>query len=139
MNEIPVPLEEIIIVNENSDIRSAGDISIFRDGEAACRSIEHWWVEDGEGFALTAAGHRVTLGVADHNRVVILAKEADPDGPALVRKWLEAQANALLQTRRDKAARARLLRSKIVLNELEQRGELPSSIEGLIAYLGFDS
>lgn len=131
------PLDHIIVVNESTDEAVAGDVSVFRNEDAACGHLEHWWVEDGEGFAFTAAGQRVILGVDDRDRVIVTAKENAADGQSIVRKWLEAHASAVL-ARRAKASKRGLFGRRPVLSDYEQRGEVPASIEGLIAYVGFD-
>jgi hypothetical protein len=127
-------LADVVIVNESRDVGDAGDVSIFRNADEACRSLEHWWVENGEGFAFTAAGERLTLDVDERGRVIVAGKQMVPDGPDIVRGWLLASAKALLDVRRAKAARG-----KTVLARAEERRQLPTSVEGLIAYLGFGS
>ena len=44
-------LSDIVVVNESRDETTAGDVSVYRSADEACRSLEHWWVENGEGFA----------------------------------------------------------------------------------------
>ena len=126
-----VDLADIVVVNENRDETTAGDVSIFRNAEAACGWLEHWWVEDGEGSAFTASGERLTLGV-DENRVVVIGREAAPEGATLVHDWLRAAAAAVLEARRVKAARG-----KVVLSQSEREGWLPTTVEELVAYVGF--
>ena len=125
-------LADIVVVNENRDEAIAGDVTIFRNAEAACGWLEHWWVEDGEGSAFTASGDRLTLGVDDRDCVVVIAREATPDGAALVHNWLHAAATAVLEAKRIKAARG-----KVALSQSEQEGRFPTSVEELIAYVGF--
>src|SRR4051794_25595672 len=96
-------LGNIVVVNENRDEAAAGDVSVFRSADDACRHLEHWWVENGEGFALTASGERLTLGVDEKDRVVVVDRQATPDGQAIVRGWLQAYAAAVLEARRAKA------------------------------------
>ncbi|MEO8455458.1 MAG: hypothetical protein ABI454_09875 [Sphingomicrobium sp.] len=125
-------LADIVVVNENADEATAGDVTVFRNAEAACGWLEHWWVENGEGSAFTASGERLTLGVDHHDRVVVVDREAAAEGTALVESWLRSAAAAVLQARRVKAARG-----KVVLNQSEQEGRLPTSVEELVAYVGF--
>lgn len=127
-------LADVVIVNDSGDLRSTGDVSIFRSAGEACRSLEHWWVENGEGFAFTATGERLTLGVDERDRVIVTGKQVVPDGAEIVRGWLLSSASALLKVRRSKAAKG-----KKVLGQAEDRQQLPTSVEGLIAYLGFGS
>ena len=125
-------LSEIVIVNEDHNEATAGDVTIFRNADAACRWLEHWWVEDGEGSAFTATGERLTLGVDERDRVVVTGREATPDGPTLIQNWLSAAATAVLEARRAKASLG-----KVVLTPPEQEGRLPTSIEELVTYVGF--
>ena len=125
-------LAEIVVVNENRDPAAAGDVTIFRNADAACRYLEHWWVEDGEGWAFTASGERLTLGVNEREQVVVLDREPAPDGLDLVHQWLRVAASAVLEARRSKAARG-----KVIPNASEEDARLPASVKDLIAYVGF--
>jgi hypothetical protein len=58
--------------------------------------------------------------------------EARPDGPQIVLGWLRHSAEAVGNTRRKRAAKG-----KICLGRAKAEGVLPTSIEGLIAYVGF--
>lgn len=127
-------LADIVVVNESRNEATAGDVSVFRSAGEACGWLEHWWVETGKGFAFTAAGHRLTLGVDDKDRVTVTGQQAVPDGGEVVWGWLRAHAGGVLDARRAKAQRG-----KAMLSRSEERGELPTSIEGLIAYVGFNS
>lgn len=125
-------LNDVVIVNESRDEREAGDVSIFRNAGEACGWLEHWWVQNGEGFAFTAAGDRLTLDADERDRVYVSDRQAVVGGPEIVRGWLRSTAAALLETRKAKARKGRL-----VLGAAEEQEQLPVSIEGLIAYLGF--
>ena len=105
---------------------------MYRSAGEACAALERWSVEDSEGFAFTAAGDRLTLGVA-RNSVVVTKQTRVADGEQIVMGWLRESAGAVLKARRAKAAKG-----KAVLTLAEERGELPTSIESLIAYVGFD-
>lgn len=124
-------LADVVIVNESPD-EGAGDVSIFRSVGEACSHLEHWWVEESHGFAYTAAGERLTLDVDGRDRVIVTGKQAVPEGEEIVRGWLQSCAASLLRARKVKAARG-----KAILGEGEEREQLPTSIEGLIAYVGF--
>ena len=126
-------LSDIVVVNENHEEATAGDVSVFRSADDACSHLEHWWVQNGEGFAYTASGERLTLDVDGRDRVIVVDRQAAPHGPSIVRGWLHAYAAAVLEARRVKAARG-----KLALAPSEKMGQLPSSIEGLIAYVGFE-
>ena len=126
-------LTDIVVVNENASEPAAGDVSIFRSEGDACQWLEHWWVESGEGFAFTAVGDRVLLEVESNRRVRAAGREPTAGGKEIVLQWLRARAASVLAARRAKAARG-----SAALAPFEERGELPASVEGLIAYVGFD-
>lgn len=126
-------LADIIVVNESRDEATAGDVSVFRSAGEACRWLEHWWVENGEGFAFTATGSRLLLGVDDKGRVIVTGQQDTPGGAEIVLSWLRAYAAAVLDARKTKADKG-----KAMLSRSEERGQIPSSVEGLIAYIGFD-
>jgi hypothetical protein len=125
-------LDALVVVNESHDEAVAGDVSVFRNVDAACGWLESWWVENGEGTALTASGDRLVLGVDERDRVVLLRREVIPDGPTLVHNLLCTAATAVLEARRGKTATG-----KVSLNAFEQEGRLPTSVEELCAYVGF--
>lgn len=126
-------LQHVIVVNESRRESVAGDVELFRNAEEACGYLEHWWVEDGEGFALTGVGHRVVLGVDGSRRVVVERIEPQVDGPALVRRWLRSAAQSVLEARQFRAQKKRA-----TLSDMEMRGEIPATIEELVAYIGFN-
>jgi hypothetical protein len=127
-------LADIVVVNESRDETTAGDVSIYRSAGEACSSLEHWWVENREGFAFTAKGDRLTLGVDEKNRVIVTSQQIAPGGTEVVLGWLRAYAAAVLDARRTMAGKG-----KAALSRSEERDQLPISIEGLIAYVGFNS
>ena len=125
-------LSDVIVINESSDERIPGDVSAFRSAGEACRYLEYWWVEEGHGFAFTASGERLILGVFGRE-VTVEAIEPHERGAEIVRTWLEALAAAVLDARRHRASKGRA-----VLSGFEERGELPRTTEGLLAYVGFE-
>jgi hypothetical protein len=130
---IDASLTDIVVLNESRDEARAGDVSVFRSANEACAYLEHWWVEDGEGFAFTASGDRLGLGVDSAQRVVVLSREAVPDGAEIVRGWLHAYAAAVLEARRSSTRS-----SKAKPHDHEVPGHLPSSTDDLIACVGFN-
>src|ERR1041385_9146166 len=100
-------LAGIVVVNESRDEATAGDVSVFRSAGEACKSLEHWWVENGEGIAFTAMGDRLTLGVDDRNRVIATGQHNAPEGREIVLAWLRTHAAAVLDARRAKAERGK--------------------------------
>ncbi len=124
-------LDDIILVAEGETEATAGAVDIFRSEGEACRYLEHWWVEDKLGFAFSAAGQRLNLGV-DRTAVTVLSRTRCEDGKGIVLRWLQDAAIAIADTRKFKAAKRRT-----ILSSFEERGDLPRSVEGLIAYIGF--
>lgn len=125
-------LEDIVVINESRDEIVAGDILVFRSQGEACSRLEHWWVASGEGVAFTASGKRLALSVDGERKVVVTGQQTEPDGSETVLRWLQAYAAAILEARRIKAKNGHAY-----LSRCEELGDLPSSIEGLVAYVGF--
>jgi hypothetical protein len=125
-------LDEVVLLNESGSEDVAGDVSIYRSEGDACAAIKAWWVDQSEGFAFTATGVRLVLGVGDKGEVVVVRRELSHDGPAIVRAWLEALVRTTLTTRTRLASEG-----KVCLSEAESAGALPTSVEGMIAYVGF--
>lgn len=116
-------IEDIVVVNENGDPNVAGDVMIFRSAGDACRYVEPWYVEQEAFLALSGTGEQVVFGVRDD--VVIVERRASfSGGRDLLLAWLSAKAQHRLKVRAERA--------------LEATGVLPDTIEGLVAYLGFD-
>jgi hypothetical protein len=118
-------------LNENSDPTVAGDVQIYRNEGALGRQLEHWFVGDAAHLALTGTGQKAKLGLRD-TLVVVERVESFPEGPALLNNWLKATANHVLCVRRERSGKGKLL-----LGALEAQGILPTTTEGLIAYIGF--
>jgi hypothetical protein len=131
MCDAPTWLDDVVIVNESSDLEIAGDVQIYRSEGDVGRRLEHWYVGDVEHLALTGTGQKATLGLRD-KLVVIERVEPFPPGPAMLKAWLRASAQRMLSTRIERARKG-----KAELGALEARGVLPTSTEGLIAYIGF--
>jgi len=131
MSDTPNWLDDVVVVNESSDPEIAGDVQIYRSAGDVGRQLEHWYVGDVEHLALTGAGKKATLGLRD-KLVVVERVEPFPPGPAMLNAWLTATARHLLSTRIERARKG-----KAELGTLEAQGVLPTSTEGLIAYIGF--
>ncbi len=124
-------LDDVVVVNESHDEVSTSGVSIFRSSGEACRYLEPWWVEDAHGYAFTATGIRLALAV-DGDRVIIAGQEAIPSGTEIVREWLRVSGAAILEARKWQAKKG-----KAILSEFEECDQIPTSTEGLIAYIGF--
>lgn len=125
-------LDEVIVVNESKDERTPGDVSIYRSEGDAFTHLEAWWVENAEGFVFTASGVRLILGVGLSGEVIVARREADPEGPDIVLGWLRALAQVTLEARNRVAQNG-----KAILSQAEEQGALPTTLEGLLAYIGF--
>jgi len=126
-------LNDIVLINESNDESVAGDVGIFRSVGEACRYLEDWWVRDQEGFAFTASGERLVLAVHASNRVVVNRREVCTNGQTVVQNWLKHSAASVLAART-----IRSTKGKVALAPFEESGQLPDTVEGLIAYVGFD-
>jgi hypothetical protein len=124
-------LHDIILVNDGPKTLEPGDVSVFRSAGDACSYLEPWWVEERHGMAFNAFGEKVSLGT-DDSRVVVKGYQRHPDGEEIVLCWLNYSARAILEARLHKAAKG-----KLRLGEAETKGVLPTSVEGLVAYVGF--
>lgn len=124
-------LDEIVVVNESKEERLPGDVSLYRSVGDACEALEYWWVKNGEGHAFTASGIRLVLAAEQNGLVTVAAREACPEGPAIVSSWLVSLAETALEARRRVAQNGRA-----ILSEAEEAGALPTTVEGLIAYIG---
>jgi hypothetical protein len=116
-NEAPFDLSDVTIVNESRSEVRPGDVSVFRTAEDACRYLEAWWVRDGEGTVLSAAGDRLHLTETDP--VSVISREPHPNGEHLVLEWLNSHATSVQRARKDAAP-------------------LPITLRDLIRYVGFD-
>jgi hypothetical protein len=131
MTEAPHWLDDVIIVNESSDPEIAGDVQIYRNEGDVGRQLEHWYVSDVEHLALTGTGQKAALGLRG-KLVVVDRVEPFPAGPSLLSTWLEATARHSLSVRTERARKG-----QTQLGALGARGVLPTTTEGLIAYIGF--
>jgi hypothetical protein len=125
-------LDEVVLLNESKSESVAGDVSVYRSEGDACASIEDWWVTNSEGYAFTATGVRLVLEVGSKGEVIVARREQCREGPAIVQGWLEALVQLTLDTRRRVAAER-----GVSLSRAEEAGAMPTSVEGMIAYVGF--
>jgi hypothetical protein len=125
-------LSDVVIVNESSSETAPGDVTVYRSIGEACRALEYWWVEESRGHAFTASGDRLILTVDESRSVTVDRREPCASGTAIVREWLRSAAYSVLQARKARAAKR-----KVFLTLFEEGGSLPSTVEGLIAYVGF--
>jgi hypothetical protein len=124
-------LDDVVVLNESRDERIPGDVSVHRSEGDACSSIEAWWVENSEGFAFSATGMRLVLDIETSGQVVVVRREECPEGTAIVLGWLQALAQTTLEARNRVAHEGRA-----ILSYAEEEGALPTTVEGLLAYIG---
>lgn len=131
MSNAPNWLDDVIVVNESGDPTVATELQIYRNEGDVGRQLEHWYVSDVEHLALTGTGRKAILGLQG-KLVVVERVEPFVEGPAMLNDWLRATAHQLLSVRTERARKR-----KGRLGNLEAKGILPESVEGLIAYIGF--
>lgn len=127
----PSWLDDVVLVNDNVAPEEPGDVQIYRSSGEACRALEDWWVEAGEGMVLSGRGDRLVLGVQG-GRVVEVSREPHLRGADLIVKWLQSAAASVRDARIHRSRKA-----KALLGARELTGQLPQTVEGLIAYVGF--
>jgi hypothetical protein len=125
-------LDEVVVLNESKWENVPGDVSVHRSEGDAFNAIEAWWVENSEGFAFSATGVRLRLGVGPSGEVIVVRREDCPEGADIVRGWLQALAQTTLEARNRVAENGRA-----VLSQAEEERALPTTTEGLLAYIGF--
>ena len=127
-------LDEIVVINESTDERTAGKITVYRSEGDALASLTQWPVLKGQVFAFSASGTRLLISISGDGYGLVAVRQQTVEGPAIARDWLEALARQTLDQRtRDARTRG------VSLNRLEQRGTLPESAESLLAYVGSPS
>lgn len=129
-------LDEVVILNDSDgtsiEETMPGDVSIYRSEGDALNQVEPFAVEHSQIFAFNAAGKRLVLGLGEAGQVIIVRREDCPDGVEIVLNLLTYLAQITVE------ARVRVAQSgRVVLSGYEEDGALPTTIEGLIAYIGF--
>ncbi len=126
-------LDDIIVVNENDDLQRIGDIQVYRSEGDLGRKLERWYVNEVIHMALTGTGDKAILGLRG-DLVIVERREPYAAGASMLHQWLTAKAQATLSSRKERERQG-----KAQLGMLEAKGILPETIEGLIAYVGFES
>lgn len=124
-------LADVVILNESSDRDIAGDVSIFRSFGDAELKLEPWYVLDECFFALNGLG-QVLEFTTDHGRTLAKVTDATATDIETLRNWLSATAEHYRDVRAEKSKKR-----KCAPGVQEAKGILPTSIEGLIAFVGF--
>lgn len=131
MEQLPDWLADVVVLNESTDERVPGDVSVHRSDGDALLSLEATEVRHGLVFAFTATGVRLVLDTDGSGAVVVASRQICAEGPEIVLGWLRALARSQLEARRRTAAQGRA-----VLGAAEAEGTLPTGVEGLVAYVG---
>lgn len=119
-------IADVVVVNESKAYFEPGDVMIFRSAERAAAYLEPWWVEDGEGYALSGVGLPVTLRILQGQVLVQIERAAEPDLKT-PRLWLFGAANAVRAAREHNQ------------KQVPVGDEIPSeSTADLINYIGFN-
>ncbi len=105
---------------------------VFLSEGEACRYLEPEWVQESEGFAFSASGLQLQFGLGASGEAVVSGRAEHPEGSLIVLDWLRAHAQVLLESRSRQAERG-----QAILSRAEREGDLPESVEGLLAYIGF--
>lgn len=128
-------LSDVAVFNENDEYAVPGDVSIYRNIEEMCFSMEAWMVEgDGIGFSLNGLGQKIAIEMDGEQAVGSVADEVEPDLATLT-LWLRHAAEGIQEARTVKSRKKPwMLWSPPTLGAAEAKGILPETIEGLLAY-----
>lgn len=127
-------LKELIVLNELmafDDPWLPGDVVIFQSALGLRNHLQPWWITETAHFALSGIGDRVFLGVRG-DKVIVERTEECSQGVEMLRAWLEPTAKRIHEMRADAYRK-----HKVATGSLLPDGEMPQSLEGLIAYIGF--
>lgn len=125
-------LRDVVVINENKDVRIAGDVELYRSAGDLGRKIEPWYINDVEFLALNGLGQTLVLKTYGSEISISIDSSIEPDAALLL---------ALLQAAAQGMRDARIFRSskrKLTLGPMESKGILPTTVEGLVAYVGFN-
>ena len=128
-------LTDVIILNESVQFSDPGDVTVYRNIADMCEYIEPWFVEQKLGYALTGNGLPITLTTDGKSVFGEVLVDDEPNTPALT-GWLMSLAASVRDARLDKAKRRRFFAFVSTnVGSVELDGQLPRSIEGLLAYV----
>ncbi len=80
--------DSIILLNDNIDPETPGDVAIFATEDTLCHHLELWFV-DQPHLALQLDGTEVRLACRG-NEVYVLEKRPYPGGEQIVKVWLQS-------------------------------------------------
>lgn len=124
-------LSDVIVINETNNSEDVGDLSIFRSLGDACRKVEPWYADEVNFYALNGLGQSLEFTSSGYTTKASTLTEVEPN-PHLLLFWLSQSAKDVFEARQYKASK-----NELVLGLAESSHILPSTIEGLIAYIGF--
>ena len=134
-------LADVVVINDTDAYGLAGDVQIFRNVGELIDYLESWYVEENhEHYILTGTGRPMKLGLEERSswrgtwKDIVVADDGaeQPSDVETLMTWLTAMAEHLRGLRQKQAEKG-----KVVLGDREKDGALPSTVEGLIAYIGF--
>ena len=129
-------LSDVIIFNESVTYAVPGDVSIYHNLADMCSGMEPWMVEGGGiGFALNGLGQRINLDLDGEVVIGSISQTHAADlNTTLI--WLHFVAKSKRDARILRSKKKSFwLRSPPLIGEMEAKGVLPNTIEGLLAYI----
>jgi len=128
-------LTDVTILNESAQFSEAGDVTVYRNIADMCEYIEPWFGEQKLGYALTGNGLPITLTTDGKSVFGEVLDDGEPD-TAVLTGWLMSLAASVRDARLYKAKKRRLFAfGSTNAGSVELDGQLPRSIEGLLAYV----
>lgn len=128
-------LTDVAILNESSRFDEPGDVTVYRNIADMCEKTEHWFVEQKLGFALTGTALPIEL-TTDGERVFGKVLGNREPEVATLTIWLQSMAASVREARLNRAnKRGLLVFGSTNIGPAELDGQLPRSVEGLIAYV----
>lgn len=124
-------LSDVTIINETNGNENVGDLSVFRSLGDACLKLEPWYVDEVNIHALNGLGQSLEFSASGFTTRATIVSGLEPN-PQLPLSWLSQFAEHVFDARKYKATK-----NKLVLGKSESSHVLPTTIEDLIAYIGF--
>lgn len=129
-------LSDVAIFNESENYSVPGDVSIYRNIHEMCAGMEAWMVEGGGiGFALNGLGQQIRLEMDGEDAIGSVVHTSEPDIDTVI-SWLQHAAKGVQEARIHRSKKKPwFLWSLPVLGDAEEKGVLPETVEGLLAYI----
>lgn len=81
-------IADVVVLNESSDPRFAGDVSVYVTTDELCRGVEPWFMNEPH-LALRLDGAEVRLA-SRGGEVYVLEERPYPGGEQIVKVWLQS-------------------------------------------------